>query len=297
MNMKAAIVALTRGYPNNRLLYDKLIKRNISIFKNINKKRKVPADIILFHEGNISLEDQNHIQSLSPEEIIFVDVKKYFVNNNLELKGEERFPLGYRQMCRFHMFHIWNEVRDYSHILRVDEDIEIMNIDPYAFEYMEKNNISYMTGRFTKDIHRLTNKTLPYYLIENTNMNVKKIYNHKNPYTNLYATSVSFWLDESNYSILEKIALSDDQLINRWGDHTVHGIILNHNQEKIRLFPKLEYKHFSHSDLIIKNNFLRNLTINSKFNPVSIKEGFCTKVKIKIRSKFKSTNIFEFENH
>ena len=295
--MKAAIVALTRGYPDNRLLYQKVIKRNKSIFDNINKKRKVPADIILFHEGNISFEDQNYIQSFSPELINFVDVKKYFVKNNLELKGEERFPIGYRQMCRFNMFHIWDEVRDYSHILRVDEDIEIMNIDPYAFEYMEKRNISYMTGRFTKDIHRLTNKTLPYYLIENTNMNVKKIYNHKNPYTNLFATSVDFWLDESNYSILEKIALSDDQLINRWGDHTVHGIILNHNHERIKLFPKLEYKHISHSDLVIKNNFIRNLTINSRYNPVSIKEGFYTKVKIKIKSKIKSTNKFDFEHH
>ena len=70
----------------------------------------------------------------------------------------------------------------------------------------------------------------------------------------------------------EKIALSDDQLINGWGDHTVHGIILNHNQEKIKLFPKLEYKHISHSDLVIKNNFVRNLTINLD-TMISIKEG------------------------
>ena len=295
--MKAAIVALTRGYPNNKSLYDNLIKRNLSIYKHINKKRKIPADIILFHEGNISLEDQNHIQSLSPEEIKFINVAKYFVINNLELQGEERFSLGYRQMCRFNMFHIWNEVKDFTHILRVDEDIEITNFDPYAFEYMEKKNINYMTGRFTKDIHRLTNETLPYYLIKNTNMNVKKIYNHKNPYTNLYATNVNFWLKESNNSILEKIALSDDQIINRWGDHTVHGILLNHNREKIKLFPKLQYKHISHSDLVIKNNYLRNLTINSKYNPVSIKEGLYTKIKIKVKSKIKSTNKFDFENH
>ena len=92
MKHESSIVALTRGYPDNRLLYEKLIKRNKSIFNNINKKREVPADIILFHEGNISLEDQNYIQSFSPELINFVDVKKYFVKNNLELKGEERFP-------------------------------------------------------------------------------------------------------------------------------------------------------------------------------------------------------------
>ena len=31
-----------------------------------------------------------------------------------------------------------------------------------------------MTGRFTKETHRLTNETLPYYLLSNSNLNVKK---------------------------------------------------------------------------------------------------------------------------
>ena len=39
-------------------------------------------------------------------------------------------------MCRFHMFHIWNEVNNYDYILRVDEDIEISDFDPYIFELM-----------------------------------------------------------------------------------------------------------------------------------------------------------------
>lgn len=295
--MKAAIVALTRGYPGNKKLYEKLIKRNQSIYNKINKLRRISADLILFHEGNISEEDQLYIKSFYPEEISFVDASRYFQKNNLTLAGEEKFNLGYRQMCRFNMFHIWDEIKDYSYILRVDEDIEILKINPYFFEYMEKNNITYMTGRFTKDIHRLTNETLPYFLIKNTQMNVKKIYNHKNPYTNLYATSVDFWRENTNHLLLEKIALSDDQLINRWGDHTVHGLILNHNNEKIKLFPKLEYKHISHSDLIIKNNLIRNLTINSRYNPISIKEGFYTKTKIKIKAKIHSTNKFDFENN
>ena len=48
------VVALTRGYPNNLELYNTLIKRNNSIHKRINKLRKEPVDIVLFHEGNIS---------------------------------------------------------------------------------------------------------------------------------------------------------------------------------------------------------------------------------------------------
>ncbi len=294
--MKIAVIALTRGYPEDRSLYSSLIKRNNSIYKHINKIRKVPADVILFHEGNISLEDQNYINSHYPDEIKFINVSKYFMSSSLKLDGEEKFNLGYRQMCRFNMYHIWNEISEYDYILRVDEDIEISKFDPYAFEYMKSENVNYMTGRFTKDIHRATNKTLPQFLINNTDLNVKKIYNHKNPYTNLYATNVDFWKSNDVNKLLQQIALSDKQIIYRWGDHTVQGLILNYKNEKIKLFPKLEYEHISHN-FKIKNNFIRNLTINSKLNPISIKEGIYTKIKIKIKGKIKPGNPFDFAKH
>ena len=43
------------------------------------------------------------------------------------------------------MYHIWDEVADYDYILRVDEDIEINDFDPFIFEKdgKEKTNISY----------------------------------------------------------------------------------------------------------------------------------------------------------
>ncbi len=295
--MKAAIVALTRGYPKNRSLYDSLLKRNEYIYQNINSLRSSPLDLILFHEGNISTDDQNYINSHSSQNIKFKDVSKYFVIPDLKLEGEKKFSLGYRLMCRFNMYHIWDEVKEYSHILRVDEDIEILKFDPYVFELMNRKNITYMTGRFTKDIHRLTNSTLPEFIIKNTDMNIHKIYNHKNPYTNVFATSVNFWRSKEVNQLLKRISLSDQQLINRWGDHTVHGLMLNHMRKKIYLFKKLEYKHISHSSLIIKNNLIRNYTINSKYNPVSIKEGFYTKIKIKLKAKIKRGNKFDFENN
>ena len=44
-------------------------------------------------------------------------------------------------MCRFNMYHLWDEVSNYEYILRVDEDAEIINFDPYVFEYMKSKNI------------------------------------------------------------------------------------------------------------------------------------------------------------
>jgi len=297
--MKNAIVALTRGYPEQKNLYDELLQRNKSIYEHINKKRDYPADIILFHEGNISEKDQSYLTKESPEPLKFINVSKYFEGKNLKLNGESKFDLSYRNMCRFNMFHIWNEVSEYDYILRVDEDIELKKFNPSIFEFMNLKNINYLTGRFTKDTHELTNSTLPQFLMKNTELDIKKIYNHRNPYTNLFATKVNFWKQNDIYSILEKISLSDEQLINRWGDHTVQGILLNYKEERIRLFPKLEYRHISH-DLIIKNNFVRNLTINSKFNPISIKESFFKQILLKIKTKIsnnKSYPKYDFRNY
>ena len=298
-NLKIAIVALVRGYPNRKHLYESLIKRNNSIYKNINKFRNNKADIILFHEGNISKDDKDYISSESVEYIKFINVSEYFEKISLKLEEEEKFNLGYRQMCRFNMFHIWNKVENYDYILRADEDVEVLKFNPHIFEYMDSNNITFFTGRFSKEIHRKTNETLPDYLTKNTNLDVDRIYNHKFPYTNFYASKVDFWRDKNVLSLLETIALSDKQIIYRWGDIPVIGGVLNHEQERIRLFPKLEYRHISH-DLIIKNNFVRNLTINSKFNPISIKESFLKQILLKIKTKIsnnKSYPKYDFRNY
>ena len=41
------------------------------------------------------------------------------------------------------MYHIWDEVSEYDYILRVDEDIEINDFDPFVFEKM-KEKIRYI---------------------------------------------------------------------------------------------------------------------------------------------------------
>ena len=150
MSLKIAVVALTRGYPNDQSQYQTLIKRNASIHKSINQHRNNAADIILFHEGNISDLDQHYIKSNSQDEIKFVNVGKYFDERELVLEGDSKFNFGYRIMCRFNMYYIWDEVKEYDYILRVDEDIEISNFDPFIFEIMEEKKIKNLTSRFTK---------------------------------------------------------------------------------------------------------------------------------------------------
>ena len=49
------------------------------------------------------------------------------------------------------MFHIWEEVSEYDYILRIDEDSELLNIDPYIFEYMNKHEIVFITEDFQRN--------------------------------------------------------------------------------------------------------------------------------------------------
>ena len=67
--------------------------------------------------------------------------------------------------------------------------------------------------------------------------------------------------------------------------------------KRLNYFQNWSINNASHSDLIIKNNLLRNLTINSRYNPISINEGIYTKIKIKIKAKIKTGNKFDFENN
>lgn len=292
--MKNVIFALTRGYPHDLSKYENLIKRNFSIYENIINKQETPIDMLLFHEGNISINDQEYINSKNEHKIIFKDVSKYFQKVDLKFADTEKFNLGYRLMCKFNMYHLWNEISEYDYALRVDEDINIATFDPFVFEYMKKNKVDFLVGRYSKEIHKVTNNTLPNFLIKNTTLDVSKVYNHRFPYTNLYATSVKFWLDAEVQNLLKMIATSNEQIIYRWGDIPVLGVILNHKNIDIKLFHKLEYNHISHN-FKIKNNALRNLIINSKINPISINEGLPTKLKIKIRGKLTSKNPYDFE--
>lgn len=72
---KVAVVVLTRGYTNLHQ-YDSLIKRNISIAKNIGIEN--PIDIVIFHEGNIMPQHQQYIAKFTPSlKLIFTCIKEH----------------------------------------------------------------------------------------------------------------------------------------------------------------------------------------------------------------------------
>ena len=73
-NLKIGIVALVRRIQYFES-YDQLIQRNKHLYENVKLKANHDYSYILFHEGNISVEEQKYIQEKTKFKIEFIDVK------------------------------------------------------------------------------------------------------------------------------------------------------------------------------------------------------------------------------
>ena len=229
MNKKIAIVCLSKSY-NDLNEYSELISRNLSIIKYIG----TGIPVLIFNEGDISLDHQDYIKNLTPElKIEFIDISSVWINE-----------YSYSSMCRFFSYHVWNYCKEYDYVLRIDTDCELTFSDKFL-SIVNDNNIFYKS-MFWSDSHPTTNQTLPY-VIESLTGKSKGQFWYNFPYTNVYFSQVKFWLSNPVNKILKKICLSNDQLIYRWGDLPILGSLLNiFAEDRIGTLP-IKYKHNSHS--------------------------------------------------
>jgi hypothetical protein len=226
-----AIVCLTRGYSDIKK-YNDLIMRNIAIWKHINQDFKYP--LVIFHEGNITKEHQDYINSKSMgQNIIFTDISSVW-------RG------GYEGMCRFQTYELWKLCSEYKAVLRIDEDCVIQKIIYDPFDQLFNSGLPYMTSVFWAESHSETNATLPGFLEKLTGAKALNFYNNKFPYTNVSICLVDYWLKKEN--ILKAIVDSPLQRANRWGDLPVLGSLLNiYENGKIGTMAGLSYYHSSHN--------------------------------------------------
>ena len=246
--MKICFFALTRGYKDLNM-YSELILRNKSLQKNVLNKLNIQYEIILFHEGNISSAQQEYIVDESNIKIKFINVKKEF-----EVKGiqnhfilDKKFNHGYRSMCKFNYFGVWKYLSEFEYVIRVDEDVILQQFDTKELEKIIDRKEVFSTISLTEESHKLTNKTLPFYLKKILQIDNYDFYNHNFPYTNFYITRTDFWLHESIQIVLKKIAGSSWSYIFRWGDLPIIGCLLNYMNIKVLILKKAEYFHSSHN--------------------------------------------------
>lgn len=221
--MKTAIFCLTRGYPHQNM-YARLISRNISIRQLIGTLH----DIVLFHEGNISHEHQKFIEALTPElNFKWVEVNFSFPTDVplpyetiRTFRDGSCYP-GYHVMCEFNTCDVWDYLKDYDIVLRIDEDC-ILESEKWGnvFECVSPE-VPYRTPMFDVETHELTNQTLPVWLGEDA-----KFYDRTMPYTNVFVTRMDIWKREDVRAWIEHVHESRGCIKYRWGDAPLHGVIL-----------------------------------------------------------------------
>ncbi len=247
-----AIFGLVRGYKGNLEKYSNLIVRNNAIYLHITSKLKHPYCMLLFHESDLFEKDKKYIRDNYKGDIKFISVDDLFKKFN-KLTADD----GYKIMCKFNMYYLWDHIFNYDYIIRIDEDIELMSYDIKTVDNMYKYNIDFSYSKLSFESHIPTNQTLPYFIKDRLNLKSKKFYNHLFPYTNFYVSNTSFWKNDAIQKLLKEVADSNEQFKNRWGDLSVLGCVLNLFESKTQRLNDIKYKHVSHK-AIIKNKFYLN---------------------------------------
>ena len=252
MNNKNAIIILTRGY-NKLEDYDLLIKRNKSLLKFYNSK----IDYVVFHEGNIYVDHQNYISSFTPKlKLIFIDIGESFVKEDIPIKIEMKWGLGYRNMCNFWFTKFWKYVQKYERIIRIDEDCIFYSNYNHIFNLLE-DKVSVFAKKSYDElfvIKGLNDFTINF--LNNKNIKAKKR-NVWGPYTNVIGLNLiklrkNLLLKE----YINSIKNSKNIFYYRWGDLPLWGEVLYYfyNEKDYLISDKIIYYHKSHDQFVNKSN-------------------------------------------
>jgi hypothetical protein len=258
---RGAIVCLAKGHSNAQR-YDRLMARNQSIYETINRHRERQYPLIIWHEGNISAEHQRYIQAGS----LNADVRFADISSAFQLPGSvagelvEHWPVGYRLMCRFHTYHIWQYCRQFDYVMRIDDDCTLRSARVDPIQWLHAVGADFAAATFVSETHGLTNRSLPVFVKKYLDMIHRPaaeiyFYNQVFPYTNLYVTRTAFWLEAEIQRFLYAIIREPDSIRLRWGDLPVLGVALNifAAPEKVASIPDLVYRHASHNCTVVSD--------------------------------------------
>jgi hypothetical protein len=254
MNSRCAIVCLTRGYKDPSG-YRKLIQRNSSIYRVLNKNRPQQYPVVIWHEGNIYPEHQKLI--LSKEwnaDVRFMDISPAFAwpHGWTRADLEEGWSEGYRLMCRFHSYYVWYYAAEFEYVMRLDEDCILNSVAFDPIEALSSCGGDFAARLFVGETHRLTNLTLASvarkYAHEVGGRSRRDPYDQRFPYTNLYVTRTAFWRRAEVQRYLFDMISRPEFIRYRWGDLPVLGVALNlfARPGSVYRIPGLVYRHESH---------------------------------------------------
>ncbi len=253
---RCAIVVLTKGYDSNDK-YSQLIDRNNSIYEQLYVKKPDIYDILIFHEGNITNEQQSYIQSATsnmPIKFISIPFQTNHETNSLcpPTDLSKQFSMGYKNMCHFWSIEFFKYVSEYEFIIRIDEDCIIKSIDPNIIQNYKERNIQYSSPFFQgKDEPGVVMGMETFFrdYLQKHGLSPKSE-TIRSPYTNVFIMNVSYFKNNARLlDLLEELDKSNCIWSNRWGDLPIWGYILSYFfDEHIYIEDKsIQYVHGSHN--------------------------------------------------
>ena len=241
---KIAISVLTKGYPDYKS-YDTLISRNNLIYNNIILKSTMSYDMVIFHEGNITDDQQQYVQSKTKYPLLFRNVKKYAnqsafndsrnqINNELCPPTElsTTFPLGYKHMCHFWSIDFYEYLSDYRYVLRIDEDCFVDRIDPKVLEDVVSQEVKFAVPLICDSLdhpHVIVGlDNLLFSFLKENQLELPISYNEiRSPNTNFMILDMDYFRNNQLVQgFLSEIDRCHGIYSNRWGDAPIWGIIL-----------------------------------------------------------------------
>ena len=259
----------------NSAIYSDASKLLVQRNKLIRKYLWVPnkADVIVFHDDNMSTAHQEYIQSCTPDmPIYFIDITTVFtayrrINNPICPTTIEsmHYSPGYHSMCYFWFVSFIEFLDNYQWMLRIDDDCHLIsdvrhlippihtNIHLAASRWLELDKFNFDTiaknkqdGVVVKGLKRFLHK-----YIRKKSLSIDLVHTWVAPYTNVMYLDLQ-WAREHTLirDFIRAVDHSGCIYSNRWGDLPLWGAVLVLTQQPVH-FLRVPYEHYSHHMTIL----------------------------------------------
>lgn len=169
-------------------------------------------------------------------------------------------PFGYKYMCKFFAYDMYDYLKDYDYYLRCDNDCYIEKLNYDLLDYVAKNDVQYGFAVRKLEAHGPTKQTLPLWVSKyNMRCNLKPTAPMDRPlstcfnfYNNFHIGSVRFFRRPDVHHFLNSVNSSGFIQSHRWGDSTIQAYAVRNfmHPSKIHQIPDMTYIHQSHHAVI-----------------------------------------------
>ena len=167
MNTSIAIAAFSKAHPKKQD-YEPLISRNKSIVNTLLPKLPPKSyELVIFHDGGITLDHQKYIVTESGTKLKFIDVIKTAPMTGFDPHKELPSTISSTQeddLFARHLSHFWfvdflGYLKDYDYLIHIDENTTLLEC-PNPIAVMQNQNLKFLTAE-QKNIDPYTMISLP----------------------------------------------------------------------------------------------------------------------------------------